>query len=49
MRGGLSRKRLEVARTRDSGKSFATLSRGLPQEHAYDLDPERTRINRECS
>jgi hypothetical protein len=26
-----------VARTRDGGKSFDTLRRGLPQEHAYDL------------
>ena len=26
-----------VARTRDGGKSFELLSRGLPQRHAYDL------------
>jgi hypothetical protein len=26
-----------VARTRDGGKSFDVLSRGLPQRHAYDL------------
>jgi len=26
-----------VTRTRDGGKSFDTLSKGLPQEHAYDL------------
>jgi hypothetical protein len=26
-----------VARTRDGGKSFDVLNRGLPQEHAYDL------------
>jgi hypothetical protein len=26
-----------VARTRDGGKSWDTLTRGLPQEHAYDL------------
>jgi photosystem II stability/assembly factor-like uncharacterized protein len=26
-----------VARTRDGGRSFETLRRGLPQEHAYDL------------
>jgi len=26
-----------VTRTRDAGKSFETLSKGLPQEHAYDL------------
>jgi photosystem II stability/assembly factor-like uncharacterized protein len=26
-----------VTRTRDGGKTFETLSRGLPQEHAYDL------------
>jgi hypothetical protein len=26
-----------VARTRDGGKSFETLTRGLPQRHAYDL------------
>ncbi|MEA2640705.1 MAG: hypothetical protein QOF51_2099 [Chloroflexota bacterium] len=26
-----------VARTRNGGKSFDTLRRGLPQEHAYDL------------
>jgi hypothetical protein len=29
--------RVVVARTRDGGKSFETLRRGLPQEHAYDL------------
>ena len=29
--------RLVVTRTRDGGKSFEILSRGLPQEHAYDL------------
>ena len=26
-----------VARTRDGGRSFDVLSRGLPQRHAYDL------------
>jgi hypothetical protein len=26
-----------VARTRDGGKSFDVLSKGLPQRHAYDL------------
>jgi hypothetical protein len=26
-----------VARTRDGGKSFDVLTKGLPQEHAYDL------------
>jgi hypothetical protein len=26
-----------VTRTRDAGKSFETLTKGLPQEHAYDL------------
>ena len=26
-----------VARTRDGGRSFAVLSNGLPQHHAYDL------------
>jgi hypothetical protein len=26
-----------VARTRDGGKSFDVLTRGLPQHHAYDL------------
>lgn len=26
-----------VARTRDGGRTFAALRRGLPQEHAYDL------------
>jgi hypothetical protein len=26
-----------VNRTRDGGKSFETITRGLPQEHAYDL------------
>ena len=29
--------RLVVTRTRDGGKSFAQLTRGLPQEHAYDV------------
>jgi hypothetical protein len=29
--------KLVVTRTRDGGKSFEILSRGLPQEHAYDL------------
>ena len=29
--------RVVVNRTRDGGKSFETLRRGLPQEHAYDL------------
>jgi photosystem II stability/assembly factor-like uncharacterized protein len=29
--------RLVVTRTRDGGKSFETLSRGLPQAHAYDV------------
>lgn len=29
--------KLVVARTRDGGKSFEQLRRGLPQEHAYDL------------
>jgi hypothetical protein len=29
--------RVVVARTRDGGKSWDTLTRGLPQEHAYDL------------
>ena len=29
--------KLVVNRTRDGGRSFETLSRGLPQEHAYDL------------
>ncbi len=29
--------KLVVTRTRDGGKSFETLSRGLPQEHAYDV------------
>lgn len=29
--------RLVVNRTRDGGRSFVTLTRGLPQEHAYDL------------
>ncbi|HYD81934.1 MAG TPA: exo-alpha-sialidase [Paucimonas sp.] len=28
---------LAVTRTRDGGKSFETLRRGLPQEHCYDL------------
>jgi len=26
-----------VTRTRDGGETFETLSRGLPQQHAYDL------------
>ena len=29
--------KLVVARTRDGGKSFEMLRKGLPQEHAYDL------------
>ncbi|MEZ5668488.1 MAG: exo-alpha-sialidase [Alphaproteobacteria bacterium] len=29
--------RVVVARTRDGGRSFETLTRGLPQSHAYDL------------
>ena len=29
--------KLVVTRTRDGGKSFDVLSKGLPQEHAYDL------------
>ena len=29
--------KLVVTRTRDGGKSFDVLTRGLPQEHAYDL------------
>jgi photosystem II stability/assembly factor-like uncharacterized protein len=29
--------RVVVTRTRDGGKTFETLTRGLPQEHAYDL------------
>lgn len=29
--------KLVVTRTRDGGRSFETLSRGLPQEHAYDV------------
>lgn len=29
--------KLVVNRTRDGGKTFETLRRGLPQEHAYDL------------
>ena len=29
--------RVVVNRTRDGGRSFETLTRGLPQEHAYDL------------
>lgn len=28
---------LAVKRTRDSGRSFDSLRRGLPQEHCYDL------------
>jgi hypothetical protein len=29
--------RVVVTRTRDGGRSFTTLSKGLPQEHAYDI------------
>jgi hypothetical protein len=29
--------RVVVTRTRDGGQTFEVLSRGLPQEHAYDL------------
>jgi hypothetical protein len=29
--------RVVVTRTRDGGGTFETLTRGLPQEHAYDL------------
>jgi photosystem II stability/assembly factor-like uncharacterized protein len=29
--------RVVVNRTRDGGETFETLTRGLPQEHAYDL------------
>jgi hypothetical protein len=29
--------RVVVSRTRDGGKSFTELTRGLPQQHAYDL------------
>ena len=29
--------RVVVTRTRDGGKKFDVLARGLPQEHAYDL------------
>jgi hypothetical protein len=29
--------KLVVSRTRDSGKTFEVLSKGLPQEHAYDV------------
>ncbi len=29
--------RLAVTRTRDGGKSFETLTKGLPQQHAYDV------------
>src|SRR2546426_8105855 len=29
--------KLVVARTRDAGKSFQALGKGLPQQHAYDL------------
>ena len=29
--------RLVVTRTRDGGKSFDVLTKGLPQEHAYDI------------
>ena len=29
--------RVVVNRTRDGGKTFETLRRGLPQEYAYDL------------
>jgi len=44
--------RLVVTRTRDGGRSFETLTRGLPQQHAYDvvyrhglaLDPSGNRL-----
>jgi hypothetical protein len=29
--------RVVVNRTRDGGETFETLTRGLPQKHAYDL------------
>jgi len=29
--------KLVVARTRDGGRSFSVLGKGLPQENAYDL------------
>jgi hypothetical protein len=29
--------RVVVTRTRDGGKTFETITRGLPQQHAYDL------------
>jgi hypothetical protein len=29
--------RVVVTRTRDGGKTFDTITRGLPQQHAYDL------------
>ncbi|MEX2299983.1 MAG: hypothetical protein WD733_03540 [Bryobacterales bacterium] len=29
--------RVVVNRTRDGGKTFETLTKGLPQQHAYDL------------
>ncbi len=29
--------RVVVARTRDGGRTFETLGKGLPQAHAYDL------------
>jgi len=29
--------KLVVARTRDGGRNFDVLRKGLPQEHAYDL------------
>ena len=29
--------RVVVTRTRDGGRTFETLTRGLPQQHAYDL------------
>ncbi len=29
--------RVVVTRTQDGGKSFSTITRGLPQQHAYDL------------
>ncbi|MEQ9360197.1 MAG: exo-alpha-sialidase, partial [Rhodospirillales bacterium] len=29
--------KLVVSRTRDGGKTFEVLSKGLPQRHAYDL------------
>ena len=35
--GDKGRRKVVVTRTRDGGKSFQVLSRGLPQEWAYDL------------